>query len=306
MLIFMAAAGISTYLTIHVLIRGEDTVVVPELTGKEVVYALQLLSELGLNTKVKGAQYHADVPKNFVISQFPEPGREIKKGRDIRIVISKGARAVVMPNVAGLGVAQARIFLEKNDLLLGRLSHVYSDNRPKEDILSQYPAPGTHGLRGDPVDLLVSAGPRPTLRPMVDLKGMSVQQAMESMEKMHLIAGTTKTIHDISMGNEVVVDQAPASGYPVPLGSAVELTINRHNQREAFRPEAVRLFRHRITQGFLRQRVRVRVTRPVSAVDLFDGFVRPGREIWLLVPQDEPSTLFLYVDEELVKTIHYD
>ncbi len=307
MVIFMVTAGFSTYLTVHLLIRGEDTVVVPELTGKDVVYALQLLSDLGLNTKVKGAEYHAEVPKNYVISQTPEAGREIKKGRDVRIVISKGARSVVLPNVTGLGISQARIFLEKNDLRQGRLSYTFSDVRPKEDVLAQYPIPGVHGLRGANVDLLISSGPRPIFLPMVDLKGMGFHQAMDILEKRHLLAGTSKMLYDLSIGNDVVVDHTPAGGYPVPLGGAVDLTINRHNQRVLVgRPDGLNLFRHRMGEGFLKQHVRVMVTRPVTALDIFDGYVRPGKEIWLLVPQDEPSTLFLYVDEELVKTLHFD
>ena len=39
--VFIAAAGISTYLTVHLLIRSENTVVVPDLAAKEVVYALE-------------------------------------------------------------------------------------------------------------------------------------------------------------------------------------------------------------------------------------------------------------------------
>lgn len=307
MFIFMAVAGISTYLTIHLLIRGEGTVVVPELTGREVVYALQLLSDLGLNTKVKGSEFSADIPKNQVISQDPDPGSEIKKGRDVRIVISKGAREVVMPNITGLGVAQARILIEQNDLHQGMLSYVYNDLKPKEDVVAQYPLPGAHGWRGNLVDLLVSAGPRPSLIPMVDLKGLNITQAIETIEKIHLITGTTKTIRDLSMANDIVVDHTPHSGYPVAVGSAVDFIFNRHQQRDtAGREETAMLFRHRTSPGFLKEHIRVRLTRPEAAVDLFNGFVRPNSELWLLVPEDEPATLLLYVDDELVKTVHYN
>lgn len=307
MVTFMAVAGISTYITIHLLIRGEDTVVVPELTGKEVVYALQLLSDLGLNTKVKGSEFSAEIPKNQVISQDPDPGSEIKKGRDVRIVISRGARAVVMPNVTGLGVPQARILLEQNDLSQGKLSYVHSDTLPREDILAQYPLPGANGWRGSHVDLLVSAGPFPALIPMVDLKGLSLDQAAAAIERAHLVTGTTKTIRDLSVANDLVVDHSPPSGHPVALGGAVDLVINRL-QRTATVGKRKRemIFRHRTAPGFLKQHIQVRLTRPEAAIDLFNGFVRPGREIWLLVPQDEPATLLLYVDEELVKTVHYD
>ena len=41
MLVFMLAAGVGTYMTVHLLIRGENKVVVPMLVGKQVVYALE-------------------------------------------------------------------------------------------------------------------------------------------------------------------------------------------------------------------------------------------------------------------------
>ena len=98
--------GISAYLTLTLIIKSEDTVVVPYLVGKDVVYVLELLTDLGLNTKVKGSEYSADVPKNNVIFQEPAPGAEIKKGRDVRIIISKGPKSILMPNIKGLSVQE--------------------------------------------------------------------------------------------------------------------------------------------------------------------------------------------------------
>jgi serine/threonine-protein kinase len=61
---FVVVAGISAYLTLTLIIKSEDTVIVPDLEGKDVVYALELLTELELNTKVKGSEYTTDIP-NF-------------------------------------------------------------------------------------------------------------------------------------------------------------------------------------------------------------------------------------------------
>jgi hypothetical protein len=71
---FVVVAGISAYLTLTLIIKTEDTVIVPDLEGKDVVYALELLTELELNTKVKGSEYTTDIPKNHVVFQEPQPG----------------------------------------------------------------------------------------------------------------------------------------------------------------------------------------------------------------------------------------
>ena len=92
--LFILIAGVSAYFTLSLVIKSEDTVVVPDLVGKDVVFVLEALTELGLNTKVRGSEYSADIPKHHVIHQEPEPGVEIKKGRDVRILISKGTETV--------------------------------------------------------------------------------------------------------------------------------------------------------------------------------------------------------------------
>ena len=88
-LTFIVVAGISAYLMLSFLIKSEDTVIVPDFIGKDVVYVLEYLTGLGLNTKVKGSEYSLNVPKNHVIFQQPEPGAEIKKGRDVTLLYPK-------------------------------------------------------------------------------------------------------------------------------------------------------------------------------------------------------------------------
>lgn len=308
MAIFVSAAAIATYLTLNWLIQSEDTVVVPNVVGKEVVQTLERLSDLGLNTKVKGSEYSAAVPKHHVIYQEPDPGREIKRGRDVRIILSKGPQSVVLPNLMGIGLAQARIFLDENDLLQGHLSYTYDPAVPKEEILSQYPRAGSLGLRRDAVDLLLSAGPAPQVLLMKDLRGLVLHQAMEIIETLHLTSGTIRSIREAGLADNTVVDHRPAAGYPVVAGSAVTFDVN-HHATPAFAGgprSGIALFRHRSAPGFLNEHVQVRLNRLESTVVLFDDFVKPGREIWLLVPKEQPATLFLYVDEELVQTTHYE
>jgi serine/threonine-protein kinase len=305
--VFVAAAGISTYLTVHLLIRSENAVVVPDLAAKEVVYALELLSDLGLNTKVKASDYSNTVPRHHIISQDPEPGTEIKKGRDVRLVISKGPRTVVVPNLSGITLAQVRIYLAENGLHQGVISYTDNSEKPKDEVLTQYPHPGSAALRGDSVDLLISAGRRTERIAMADFTTLNLNQAIEAIEQRQLRVKTIQTVHRPGVQNDSVVSHSPASGYPVTAGSSVELTINRRQRQMDQDPrQSVTLFRYRIEPGLLRTHVRISSNRPESSMDLFDAFTKPGREIWLIIPRDRPSTLLLYTEDELIKTVHYD
>lgn len=303
----MLAAGAGTYMTVHLLIRGENKVVVPMLVGMQVVHALETLTDLGLNAKVKELRFDPSVPKNHIIAQRPEPGNEIKRGRDVRLVISRGARSVVYPNLAGIDLPQAQILLEQNGLRQGSVSHVHHSSRPRQTIVTQYPPPGSIGLRGDAIDLLVSEGPAPVSIRMLDLKGLGLDQAIAAIEKDRLILGNITTVSDPSMADDTVTSQVPGAGHRVDVGALVDITISRQvKKRTSFSSSNAQFFRYRVMQGFLRQHVRVRINRPGASFDLFNGFVRPGNEIWLLVPRDVPTTLFLYLDGVLAKTEHYD
>jgi beta-lactam-binding protein with PASTA domain len=309
-LAFILVAGISAYLSLTLIIKSENTVIVPELVGKDVVYALELLTDLELNTKVKGSEYSPNIPKNHVIYQDPAAGAEIKKGRDIRIVISKGPKTVFIPNLIALSSQQARLILEENDVCMGELSKTYSEAVENDHIMAQYPPAGTMISRGACADLLVSLGPRPRASKMPDLSGLSLDEAMLSIEKMNLIIGEIKSADEKNRPRNIIVGQNPLSGYRVVAGSPVDLVINRKSNKNArveFNEQQYNsLFRYRISNGFLKRHILVKLNSAGITSDLFDDYVKPGEEIWLIIPRDTDSTVFLYVDSNLVKTESYD
>jgi serine/threonine-protein kinase len=300
---FMVTAASGTYLTIHLLIRSAKTVVTPDLVGKDVVYSLELLSDLKLNTKVKGSQFDPDTPKHHVISQDPDPGTEIKQGRDVRLIISKGTRQVVFPNLKGVNLAQARILLEENGLHLGHVSHVYSSQRPRLEVLAQYPLPVQHGLRGDKMDLLVSEGPSPLWYRMMPLEGLPLDGAVESAEENQLSVSAVHYSQSADTASRTVTRQEPLSGYPVAAASGIELTIAWQPGSSAkVDAHSTKLYRYRSAVGFLKESIRVRVNWPDMTLDFFNKYVSPDNEIWLLIPNSSKATLFLYSDDQLLKT----
>ena len=308
--LFVLIVGASAYLTLTLIIKSEDTVVVPDLSGKNVVYVLELLTDLGLNTKVKGSEYSADVPENNVIFQEPEPGAEIKKGRDVRIIISKGAKSILMPNFKGLFVRQARIILEENSLRRGEISSTYSNTIKKDGIIAQIPSPGTMITRGECVNLLVSMAIRPRAYKMPDLIGLSLDSAITMIESIDLVLGEIKTRFHKDKPLNTVVAQELLSGYCVTQGSAVNIAINRKPVKKGRKylneSQGGGLFRYRLKDGFLKRHIRVRLNSFGVSADLFDDFMKPGEEIWLLIPRNNNATVFLYEDGELLKTFVYD
>jgi serine/threonine-protein kinase len=301
---FTVVAALSAFFTISWIIGSEDTVVVPNLLNRDVVTVLENLTDLGLNTKVRGLEYSADVPKNHVISQDPDPGAEIKKDRDVKIVLSRGSQSVQMPNLASLSYRQAQIIFAENDLCLGVLSRMHQAKTEREEIVAQHPPAGTVIERGSCVDLLVSEGPRPLRTKMPELIGHSLEDALVMIEQRNLVPGAIQTEHRPDRPSRRVLSQTPPAGYAVALRSPVDIVINREGDRLSASDEDG-FFRYRVDNGFLKRHIRVELKRDGFTSALYDDYVKPGEEIWLLVPRHKDATLLVYEDDQLVETRVY-
>jgi beta-lactam-binding protein with PASTA domain len=310
LVVFILIVGASAYLTLTMIIKNEDTVIVPDLAGKNIVYVLELLTDLGLNTKIEGSEYSTEMPKNNVIFQEPEPGSEIKKGRDVRIIISKGPKSILMPNLERLPVQQARIILEENSLCQGQISSTYSNRIKKDSIIAQVPSAGTMITRNECINLLISLGIRPQAYKMPDLEGRSLDSAIPMIESSNLILGKIASVFYKDKPLNTIIAQEPLSGYLVTEGGTVDLVINRKPGRKghgylAGSPEE-NFFRYRVNDGFLKRHVRVVLNSFGVSNTIFDEFVQPGEEIWLIIPNNSNTTVFLYEDDKLIKTKVYD
>lgn len=302
--IFIMVAGISTYVTLTFFVGSTDKVVVPNLTGKHVVPTLEILSDLSLNTKVLRIEYHSDIPRHHVIFQEPEAGIELKKGRDVRIIISKGKMDVLTPNLTGLSVHQARLIIEQNGLCDGQHSAVYTGEYRSDVVMAQSPAAGTVTERGQCVNFLISKGSRPRAYMMPNLTGMSLADAIDLLENHHLRIGRMMVKNTGSHPPDVIVGQEPLPGHRVESDTPVNMVVN-HTGSEGTVPvdnRDLHLFRYRLENGFLNQHVRFRLNSHGLSVDLFDDFAEPDRELWFFIPKTANTSFFLYQEDELIKS----
>ncbi len=308
-LAFFLVAGVCAYFTLTLIIKSEDTVIVPNLVGKDVVSALELLSDLQLNTRVKGSEYNPDLPKNHVLYQDPGPGSEIKKDRDVKIILSRGPRSITMPNLVGLPLPQARMILEENEITPGRLSRTHSATVDKDHVMAQVPAAGAAVIRGTAANLLISQGPRPQAYIMPDLSGRLLDQAVLAIEKAHLVVGKIRNRFVKHRPRNMVVDQDPGAGYRVVESSTVQLVVNQPPGKTAVigRPQSLygSLLVHPVQNGFLRKKVRVQLERGNQSTSLFNGYVKPGEQLWLLVPRDRDATVLIFEDGKLAASHFY-
>jgi serine/threonine-protein kinase len=90
--------------------KGKAPISVPRVLGKNIAEARATLEGLGL--RVLEEQKDSDKPAGEVIEQTPTDGAGVERGAEIRLQVSKGPPAVVVPRVVDLPCQQAKQVLE--------------------------------------------------------------------------------------------------------------------------------------------------------------------------------------------------
>ena len=308
--LFIAMAGAACFVVLTYIIGSEESVVVPDLVGRDVIYVLETLSTMELNTKVKGSEFSPQIPRSRVIFQDPAPGTRMKRGRDVRIVFSRGPQLLIMPSLRHLPLAEAKIQLADMGLEFGVASTLFHPGIEKETVIAHVPSPGAQVTRGIKVNLLVSNGRKPKNFVMADLTGKALDQALERIEAMGLKVGTITSRSTPATDRNTVLDQTPKSGFQVLQGQTVDITINRppHHNPETTRPGITgsRLFTWRVAEGFLKKRVKIQLVGDRHTDTILDRDALPGEELWVLIPTFERNTLFLYENGQLQETQFFD
>lgn len=138
-------------------------VLVPDLAQSHMQEqeARKQLATLGLKLEVVDQEFNPDVPEGSVLWQNPPALRVVRSGRSIEVRLSRGAKAIRVPDVTNSSEDDAKKTLEESRLLVGDVLKGYSTTFPKGVILSQAPRAGRMIAEGGKVNLLLSEGPNP-------------------------------------------------------------------------------------------------------------------------------------------------
>ena len=293
--VFIGALVCSLFLTSKWIIQSEEEVLVPDLVGHDTVYALDLLTSLGLNIKVGGFMWSETVPKNFIASQDPASGTWLKQDRDVKVVISRGSRMVLVPKLVGTKLREAKLVLGQNGLHLGGICRVPSSRYPRDAIIAQRPEPLQEIERGLPVDFLVSEGPRPVALAMPDLRERSVGQALKMLESLGLVAYSVKGVYQPEQPLHTIIDQRPPAGYRVDGESSIVLMINRVPQAAGMQAK-LWWITFRLEPGYFKKEVALSQYQYGKAMFFHRKIYRPGKRLDWLIWARSPEEVLVLVD----------
>jgi serine/threonine-protein kinase len=126
---------------------------VPELTGLRSNAADAFAGEFGLLTKNVRVM-HGGVA-GTVVDQTPKAGTFMQRGDVITVAVSAGARQVVVPDVTGMPLEQARVVLERADLEIGAVIYKAVPQREPGRVVETTPVARSRVDEGSGVDMTV-------------------------------------------------------------------------------------------------------------------------------------------------------
>ncbi len=209
-----------------VLGQGPEGIAVPDLLGKTRSEAEDELLRLGF--KVKFEETHSDsVPIGRVISHTPKAGEKLVRQGTVTLVVSGGEGDILVPDLSGMTVEQARAALEALGLEV-QVSEVAQEGfRPGDaaTVLRQEPAAGQTLSAGGRVTVFLPIAPPVggasspsggTASHAPRFEGMTVGAARKLAEEQ----GVVLELADSADDSRVVTFQDPPPGDPLSGPSA--------------------------------------------------------------------------------------
>jgi serine/threonine-protein kinase len=175
--------------------------------------------------QVADERHDPRVPSGHVIEQVPVPGSSVRRGRKIKLVLSRGDRVLTVPSVVGRPVRAVDVDLRQDGFVPGDLARAPSYREPAGTVLGQVPAPGTPSVPRARVHRLVSDGAPTAVWVMPDLTGLARADAEKWISMSGFRRGAVRRVRMGGRAPDSVVGQMPLAGYPVRSRDVVDLTV---------------------------------------------------------------------------------
>jgi len=210
--------------SMRVALRTRD-VGVPALTGKSVNDATALLAEAGLNLRVEeGLRADPKVPAGQILAQDPQAGASTRRERSVKVWVSSGPRATIIPALLGESERTAQLRLQQDGLELAGVSEIRSAEYPPDAVIAQTPPPTSNAPR---VALLVNRAERGATYVMPDLIGVNGDRAADLLRARAFRVAVVGDHPYPGVPAGIVLRQNPQAGFQIAPGEPISLEVSR-------------------------------------------------------------------------------
>lgn len=212
-----------------IIVRQGSATATPTLIGKPIDVTRQEAQNMGFVVVVDSTEYNERMPENSISFQYPGPGTEIKPGRRIRVIVSLGARPVIMPDVVGKSQRDAELILKSEGLLILQQEWVHSGQYVRGIVARQDPPSGSEVPQTTGVVLSISDGQPVTDTVMPNVIELGLSAALDTLH-VYGFADDRIMIQQERAPEllpETVIDQHPDPGTAVSTESTtVDLIVS--------------------------------------------------------------------------------
>lgn len=131
---------------------------------------------------------------------------------------------VIVPNVVGKNVVEAKAILGNRNLVPTEAGVEYSEEIPEGYIVRQDPAASTKVKENRTINLFVSSGKRTVSVP--DVTQMTPDQARAELEQAGLALGSREVQYNDTVASGKIVSQHPEAKLMIPLGTKVNVVVS--------------------------------------------------------------------------------
>lgn len=227
--VLIAAGLVATFAlftagAMRVALRARE-VAVPALVGLEFAEAGRAMDEAGLTIKVDDNRpYSATVSAGRIASQDPSPGAVVRRGRSVRVWLSAGSRASIVPALVGESERTAQAKVLQDGFEISSLAEIRASDLPPGVVVAQDPAPGSRHTR---VGILVNRGEQAAGFVMPDLIGASADAALAVLRGHGLRVSIVSQQPYPGTPSGIVLRQSPSAGFQVTADQPISLEVSR-------------------------------------------------------------------------------
>ncbi len=210
------------------MVHRQRAVLVPELTGLSLQKAKKQAKRVGLEVEVGDEVYQDGTPPGVVLEQVPRALRSVRKGRGIRLVVSKGEAYARVPDLLGMSLRQCEISLLRENLKVGRVARSY-DPVGRIGIAAQRPQPGAQIPGGSVVDVLLREEHEPRYYRVPSFVGRSLVKVRAELNAAGFELRRITYASNQGAFPGTILKQWPEAGSRIVGGGSIELVASKQD-----------------------------------------------------------------------------
>ncbi|MBE6957985.1 MAG: Stk1 family PASTA domain-containing Ser/Thr kinase [Ruminococcaceae bacterium] len=216
---------------------AEGIITAPSLVGK-IYDASQNYGDVTLEVKYE----HSDTyPAGTIMDQSPRANQRMNRGDTVRILVSWGPKPVEvkMPNMIGADQDWAERYLKDLDLNLHVIPRKeYNSTVTAGCVIRTNPVEGTVLLKGQTVDIWISAGSQVAMADLPKVSGYTQMVATNMLNKAGFFNVEIEEVES-EHPKGTVLEQRPEGGYKMDVTTTIQLKVSKGPAEDPVDPPVV-------------------------------------------------------------------